>query len=55
MFKIYHIDIIWYICAYKTRVYGKGYSCASDASHLGDEASGLVFQQHKGRFQRVYG
>lgn len=30
MFKIYHIDIIWYICAYKTRVYGKGYSCASD-------------------------
>jgi hypothetical protein len=35
---IYHISIIWYICAIKLMKYGESYSCSSDASHRGYEA-----------------
>lgn len=33
LLKLYHIDIIWYICADKSRVYGKGYTRAFDSPH----------------------
>lgn len=51
---LFYIAIIWYICGVKSKEYGKGYTCTSDAASGANEAKRLVFWLDFGCLLRFY-